>query len=982
MIRSHLRLADWRGLRESMAWSGSFSRPKDPASRDRNVDSHAQGTMRTTSKAPLSRLPFAKCTLKLYAVAILSSCFSLELKNDNDVVTDEIGPQANQATSSGTTMLDAFGFGTGTTRPNARAGDALDGLPPEFPDANPAWIADSVVFAGGSGPGNGYVTFTKTGYARLRSAPAHQTTAEVIFSVGNDVVVGWQEDALDKGQLSNRATDKVFARFSISGTTATVTVRCQVGDYVTSSSETHTGISTSGRIKLSLKLNMSAGVRTVVAEAQDQTSLVTWRTREVDLLNRPAPQRSPSWPIFAINAGTGTNVYQAVIGKLVALPTSFPMNMSFKPFGSEPPRDFDILDNAKPEMFPIHHGSRTKLDAITKAYGADKTITIVFNPTTTDGENREPNVGKDDAGLVWPGTWLQKARTMVTTDVGPNTETMSVADSSRIAVNDVVIIYKLVGNPGNATWLALPSSVRPGQPASAYAHTWDCDWEYAEVTKTGPGFITVRRGKAGTACKTGTTYRANQTAVASMVAANWNPDGTFALLKENFSLVAPVHPGTRETTGSFFARGAISALRGSTNDGIEKDVQYALVDDDTDVDLDGLVDGGFKDSVNVYLLGYQAHVKQIRDALGPAVILQYDSIRPRNGYRGYKYINGVQMESFMRDASFSVAFDTLSQWVENVEQKPAFSYGYCREPTGVYGGVPFADSIYRKQFAAGLMVGMPHPYGSSYNVGLFKWDEYNGGKLNKWDWLGAPAAESPTVVQDFSGLSNTNLIAGKKWTLAVEKDFRARPSAYTGPLSDDTTIEVIQVPAGARNYEGVRLYYDNDPLQLVPGAVYTLVFDAMASDTIAYDDKIYEGLPSVISLSGMMSNDRTTVFAAPSSKGRLRTYRLSIVAGSNSKLNTRSSIGFGEAKASFTIKNIGLFAGSADRFFRKFVGGIVYLNATDTPWTVTLAPKTYCRLQGEVTTDVYPPDATGYVSSIQVPPQDAVYLRTGAGCSQ
>jgi hypothetical protein len=643
------------------------------------------------------------------------------------------------------------------------------------------------------------------------------------------------------------------------------------------------------------------------------------------------------------------------------LPDEFPVNMGFKSLLSEVDADnhyFDTLENAG--RYAIHHSSCSMTELIKDAY-SNEVIALAMNPASVDGENRSITVSASATGEVWPGYWLQMAGSLITDDLGTGDTHIHVADANLFAVDNWVMIYQLDSSSGNPAWFSLPDGVSSGQDTGDYATTFLPMFEYARVTSVNYAYNTVfvSRGQTGTSPNSYTGYQA---AVAAMIPGWSDDDGVPTQFKANYSLTSPRHPGTGENAAEFWSRGAAAALNAGINDGNEADVQHCLVPGQADVNCDLVADGGYGDGVNLYCLGYQEYTKRFRAGVGPAKIIQFDCIKALNGYRGWKYVNGVQMETFMGSTHFSEAFDTLSQWVDNAEASPAFSYGYCREPTETYGDVAGADYLFRKHFAVGLMLGMPHPYGNSRGFGLFDWDEQRGGNLDDYTWLGH--ALGP-FQRDLSALGTTDLIAGDSWQVVTDTGFSATSS---GSLSDAGGLEinVTDVPPGERVYSGVRLEYAESQIQLQTYAPYTLVFEAKATDEVVYQGTTYGGMPGYIRI----EEHGTIVDMGVLAGSEWRTYQLGYTTGANAMF--RADIGFGEGKCSFWIKNIKLFEGSPDRLWRDFENGRVYLNESSEPWVVDLGANQYWRLKGDIRPDIN--DGSIVTGSITVTNQDAVFL--------
>jgi autotransporter-associated beta strand protein len=652
--------------------------------------------------------------------------------------------------------------------------------------------------------------------------------------------------------------------------------------------------------------------------------------------------------IFRLAAGILALIPGAA-GASYALPDVFPINMGFKTLLSTNGavnHEFDTLANAG--RYAVHHGSVSAMDQIKTNF--PNVITIAMNPRAVDSENRSVGIDSGKTGNVWPGFWLYRAGCLLGSAISTTNTQIGVADATRFTTNDYALIYErdALGSPKFLT-----SDV--GGTNGTY--------EFVNVTgvDTTNHILTVVRGRTGTTAK---SFTAGQTAVAAFIP-NWQINGKISQIKPNMSLVCPRHPVTGENWAEFAGRGRGAAIRDGLNDGTESDIVYCLAGDEADVDLDLQPDWGFKNGVNVYSLGWQEHVKIVREIAGPDKIIQHDCTRVSAGYRGWRYVNGAQFETFGDGNSFSQMFDLLSQWVEHAEVKPAFSYGYCRAPTTTYGGVlPDNDWMFRKQFAAGLMAGMPHPYGSGENMGLFDWDEQRGGNLDNYTWLGR-ALES--TQRDLIGLSSTNLLAADTWNTVVSSNYAATVS---GAVADTNGIEiaVTQIPENQdRDCDGVNLKLNRDFL-LVAGREYTLIFDAKADDTAVYQGKSYPDMPVYIQIS---EHGTTTEKMGVWATRNWRTYRLSFVCAPNQHF--RVEFGVAEAIGRVWLKNIKLHEGCVDRLSRDFENGKVFLNESETAdWVVNLGTNKYWRLKGDIRPDIN--DGRKVSGSLTVPARDAVYL--------
>ncbi|MCF7864557.1 MAG: hypothetical protein K9L89_07200, partial [Kiritimatiellales bacterium] len=595
------------------------------------------------------------------------------------------------------------------------------------------------------------------------------------------------------------------------------------------------------------------------------------------------------------------------------LPDVFPINMGFKSLLStttDPNHAFDTLANAG--RYAIHHGNVSNMDLIKTTF--PNMITIAMNPRSVDGENRSQNSTSANTGSVWPGFWAYKAGALIANNLSKTSTTIAVASTNLFNLPpeaDMVVIY--ARNADNTP-------------------DWD-HYEYAQVTNIIAGAIQVKRGCTGTAAKSFT----NGLAVVAHVLPAWTTGPGDMLFKHNFSLDCPRNPTTGENAAEFWARGEAAALNAGLNDGTEHDVVNCILPPDADVDNDLQPDGGFKDGVNIWNLGYQENVKLVREGVGPNKIIQYDCVKALNGYRGWKYVNGIQMETFMGGDRFSEAYDTLSQWVENAEAKPAFSYGFCKQPTTTYGGVtPDKDWMFRKQFATGLMVGMPHPYAIGTSFGIYDWDEQRGGNRDDYAWLGR--AQGPAQ-RDFGNLGPDMLSAGTSWTVLADGGYG---TTNTGGVysTNGIQISVTNVPAGSPNRSGVRLHHADPQIQLITNHEYTLTFDAKAEDTFIYRGNTYPGIPLYLEVGEYGNSKAMGVLVGK----EWRTYRLSFVTGANAKF--RTDFGVSETIGTVWIRNVHLQEGSANRLSRDFENGTVFLNESETTdWVVDLGTNQYWRLK-------------------------------------
>ena len=832
-------------------------------------------------------------------------------------------------------VSDTFSWGAGVSnRTSVTLGTTISNKVPERGVSGTTWNVTSgtAVFGGVAGYGNGLLTLGGNSAVTVSNTPAGMVTAVmkwVVPSGSNSACMGWQVATPSTNLLVNQTTDKIYCRVSGAGV---IDLAGRIG---TNTVSTQTNIVLTGsEMQVSLTLNIDQKTADVdvqiPASGVSAATSVSW----VNITNTPV------WSRFAINSGSTGTVYRCDVGQLIKLPEAFPIVMGFKSLMSaatDPNYYFDTLQNCG--LFAAHHGAVSDMDSIKTAYS--NVITIAMNPRWVDGENRSQNSTSANTGSVWPGFWAYKTGSLITSNLSASSTTIAVASTNLFNLppdGDMVIIYaRQTNNTPN----------------------WNY-YEYAQVTNIVAGAIQVKRGCTGTTAKSFT----NGQAVVAHVISAWVTGPGDMLFKQNLSLYCPRNPATGENAFEFWARGEAAALNAGLNDGAEHDVVYCVLPPDADADNDLQPDGGFKDGVNLWNLGYQENVKLIREAVGPDKIMQYDCVRARSGYRGWKYVNGIQMETFGGGEHFSENFDTLSQWAEKAEAKPAFSYGFCKQPTTTYGGVtPDHDWMFRKQLAAGLMVGMPHPYAMGISFGIYDWDEQRGGNLSNYTWLGKATGFAQ---RDFIGLGTDMLSSNSNWTVLTDTGYTST-NIGTVYSTNGIQISVTGFPAGAPDSSAVRLDYADAQIQLITNHEYTLTFDAKADDTFVYGGKVYPDIPRYIEINNYGTIPGMGVLVTR----EWRTYRLSFVTGANAKFTPDFDVS--ETIGSVWIRSISLQEGTADRLSREFESGKVFLNESqEKNWTVNLGTNQYWRIRGNIRPDVN--NGRKVSGSITVPSRDAVYL--------
>jgi len=600
---------------------------------------------------------------------------------------------------------------------------------------------------------------------------------------------------------------------------------------------------------------------------------------------------------------------------------------------------------------------------------------------------------------IWPGHCLMKAGTKVTADVAAvtNNTVLTLQDYTRI-VSKQSTIDSLVATGSADAYVLLYGLDGAGRP----------DWSRAEHVKmveinTTNGTLTVQRGQLESVPL---AFTNGQAAVARHMMF-WTP----SQWELNLSLESPRGGPFNMTGAEWFGLQVAQNIYEDEADGVEMDVGRWMwgypANNPMDCDNDLVADHGYIDGINSFGLGGQVLQRQLRVLLGPNRIVQTDGNDALFGQRGWKYMNGVQLESFPTGGYdvYSERFRHFRQWVSSVDTQPAFSYAFTKTPTTLFGHVVDTnnnnasyDWRFRVGFAAALLTDMPHPFASVTDItfdpanpdyndpnmqedkGFYKWDEYVGGDLNNWKWLGAPQG---AAVQITNNVSSTNLLASTVWRWKTESNFVASCSITNGeysavitaipsntlPWMDKTYYPNSQVPKAL--WFGTRLEITNGAPVLVTNREYTLEFEAKGNDSWTVHGEVFDRVPRSLTIDGISSNG----FHKPASVflgTNWTSYRFTIIADSN----TPPPLVFGvsEQIGDASIRNIRLYQGGSERWMREFKNGRLYLNMTLTPWVVDVGTGVVQRLVGTQIPELN----NGAVENgtLTIPVWDAVYLRT------
>ncbi|MBK8815448.1 MAG: hypothetical protein IPN42_08060 [Methylococcaceae bacterium] len=657
----------------------------------------------------------------------------------------------------------------------------------------------------------------------------------------------------------------------------------------------------------------------------------------------------------------------------VQIPENFPVPTVFKPIYNLKPNSrmfnerlkqispFEIVLATGPDhIFPlVKEKWSNKIMLIQDAYGG---------------------IGERDFPDVWVGHLLLKAGTLLTGSISPTEIYIPVQDLGRIAKNRKII--SAVNKRGHFALTIYALDPKTKKP----------EWSHAEhviLNDIQDGKLVVSRGQWGSKPF---SFRAGMAVIAPHMMF-WRNQWQL-----NFSLHSPRGGPDNLTAAEWFARKVakrITSNKSAHANGIEFDVgrwTWGFPEaNPMDINNDLVPDYGYIDGVNSFGLGGQILFQELRKQLGPDIIIQADSNDAIHGIRGWKNINGVEMEAFpvANDFNrFSEAFQHLRLWVENAEALPRFSYPLTKTPTTFFaneylpGGVK-TNFRFRIGLATACLIGMPNPFANLNNedvdpanfklkeqktketFGIFDWDEYHAGDLNKWSWLGHPVT---VAKQNFSDLNDKNLLAKAGWRWKTTEGFEAKQDQTNGNYS----AKVQRIPNSIlpeKMWFGVHLEPKSKIADMITGKEYTLEFDARGDDEWNYTGQHFSRVPRMIAIKGAFET-KTEKPISLLADSNWRTYRISFTA--NSTRTSTPVFGVSEQIGTTNIRNIKLFEGSSERWLREFENGLVLLNMTNKPWQVSVKKGYYRHLKGLQD----PAINNGQLvdSLITVPARDAIFL--------
>jgi len=671
----------------------------------------------------------------------------------------------------------------------------------------------------------------------------------------------------------------------------------------------------------------------------------------------------PSLSIGLLLCATNT------LAKPVQPPLDFPIAMTFGAFEKlkeNTPAFNNRLDEQQP--FPFIHLARANAAAAKNIHQRwpDKVVTV---------QESYGGIRTADYGLVWPGHLLYQPGTVITQAIGTEDTTIVVENAALLVKNNQRLQQISQKVPFALILYPLGTDGKP-------------DWSRAEhlILEAVDGQkLTVQRGQWGSKPQ---SFAAGKAVIAAHIMF-WQQQWQL-----NFSLHGPRGGANQLTAAEWFAHYVADRLAQNDANGVEFDVARWTwgnpEGNPMDADNDRVADYGYLDGVNSFGLGGQVFFRELRHLLGPDKIIQADSNDAQFGIRGWQYLNGVQLESFpaANDFSrFSQAFQHLRLWAENAQALPRISYPFSKTPTTLYANAHTfdgnnTDNRFRIGLAAACLTGMPHPFASLSNInfdpanaalgtekhevtfGVFTWEEYSGGDLHNWHWLGRPISEAQ---QDLSNLGAIDWLAKANWQWAVAEGFTATPSQ----LAKHYAANVTRTPANTvleKLIFGVKLTPSKVLHDLVGGQTYTLEFNARGDDTWHSNGQTFAQVPRMIAISGAVGTGQRKHPLSVLVDSHWHHYRLSFIADGTSA----ATFGIAEQVGNTEISNIKLFQGSAERWTREFANGMVLLNMTQTPWQTHVRKDYYRHLKGGQNPGINTGQAV--TDELTVPPQDAVFL--------
>lgn len=626
----------------------------------------------------------------------------------------------------------------------------------------------------------------------------------------------------------------------------------------------------------------------------------------------------------------------------------------------------------------VHYGTTLNYDEVlleTEKNRGDSVITILHAQSGGIDRKRIGDLNKNgnvtESDYVFPGYWLFQVGSFAVDEI----PAASTDDAT------VIEVESLVDDNGYSLFSVNDEVMITYYDASGKERLWST-FESAKITAVdeSSNSITVLRGQS--------YGHLNPTE-----ARNWQTDTYEVLITAhvkyndednkvlNLSPQSPKDPLTGLNGYEFFVADFItniwekSATDGTTSlDGVIFDAGRGLIAGDAsipiDINNDLTADYGFIDGINLFGLGVQMYLELLREKL-PDKIIMIDSSTVDEGYRNRNSpINGIEDENFWhKGQTYSEAYLHLKNWHDNTKNRTSYTYGFTKEDTLLYScgeyanedSKPKSNARFRVGLAASLLIGSNFPYAAETEAqdsidgdakqcyDVYDWDEFTGGKLNDWDWLGGASSEA---IQDLSLLGSTNLLESATWDCKTEtqtgtkakcgdstSDYQA---TFTSTLEADNTYsrELVISSLPQKTFVLNDNYYPSvggvffraeiaAEMQKQHDKEFTLLFDAEAELSQSYTGSysLASDLPPKFVRIKLTDTNNRSYFQNVLVGNNSQTYRLSFTLDNSAGIK-KILFFSGEEAGTLKVKNIELVTGSANLWTRYFEGGAVIVNAT------------------------------------------------------
>ncbi|MBD3174893.1 MAG: hypothetical protein GF320_06920, partial [Armatimonadia bacterium] len=381
-----------------------------------------------------------------------------------------------------------------------------------------------------------------------------------------------------------------------------------------------------------------------------------------------------------------------------------------------------------------------------KAAHPDQLALLHFN-----GNSRDPRF---DAGELFAGHWIYYNGCGVTRDVPAE------ADETVIAVEDTDLFRVNMGRFQDKNEdLAICRLGPGGRP----------DWSVSEQLQLiaidhAASTLTVRRGAFGTEPQ---SFPAGESYIAAHACEGpWGRNANL-LWYYNYSLTCPTDAQGRQCADvlvediaqRFEPGGVLDGLDGLEFDVLHYDFlgPWGIGSRALDVDADGQPDQGWLDGRNVYGLGVTEFTRQLRERVGPDLLLLADGHSDRH-QRSFGILNGIESEGWptLSDPllrEWSGGLNRHLYWRDHAHA-PAFSY-INHKFNDASGQIDTPPNIDRLVMAASLFTDSVFTYSQTppragQVIGIY--DELRLGTEDQLHWLGSPLGESRHLTLDSPNL--------------------------------------------------------------------------------------------------------------------------------------------------------------------------------------------------------------------------------------